>query len=46
MINGNRKWNMFKISDDLRLGMGISEYGIHKDPNPKLSGIQIEIQTG
>ena len=25
------------------VGMGISEYRIHKDPNPKLSGIQIEI---
>ena len=25
--------------------MGISEYRIH-DPNPKLSGIQIELQTG
>ena len=25
------------------LAMGISEYRIQKDPNPKLSGIQIEI---
>ena len=27
----------------LLLGMGISEYRIQKDPNPKLSGIQIGI---
>ena len=25
------------------VGMGISEYRIQKDPNPKQSGIQIEI---
>ena len=25
------------------MGMGISEYRIQKDPNPKLSGIQIKI---
>ena len=38
----SKKKNSMKISL-LKLGMGISEYQIQKDPNPKLSRIQIEI---
>ena len=30
----------------LGIGMGISEYRVQKDPNSKLSEIQIELLTG